>query len=97
MRTDMKLSNIKKAFVLVIASSIGVLGCELIVDFDRTRIPVEGVAETGPDDDAATPVDAAVDMDADAEAADGAADADADAEITDASVADADGSLLPDL
>jgi hypothetical protein len=91
----MKLSNIKKAFVLVIASSVGVLGCELIVDFDRTRIPVEGVAEAGPGDDAATETDA--ETDTGTEEPDAGEDAAPDAEITDASVDDADGSLLPDL
>lgn len=34
--------NVKKAVLLAAATSTFVLGCELIVDFDRTRIPVEG-------------------------------------------------------
>lgn len=34
-------SKIKKALVLVFLSSSAALGCELIVDFDRTRIPGE--------------------------------------------------------
>ena len=43
----MKLQKTKKALVLVgLFSTIG-LGCELIVDFDRTKIPVEEVPETG--------------------------------------------------
>lgn len=38
----MKVSKIRKAVLLVIASGAFALGCELIVDFDRTKIPVEG-------------------------------------------------------
>jgi len=38
----MKVSNVRKGLMLVIAASALGLGCELIVDFDRTKIPVEG-------------------------------------------------------
>lgn len=37
----MKRSSINKGLFLVLATSALALGCELIVDFDRTRIPVE--------------------------------------------------------
>ena len=38
----MKVSKVRKGLMLVIAASALGLGCELIVDFDRTKIPVEG-------------------------------------------------------
>ncbi len=38
----MKVSRIRKGVVFVVAAGALGLGCELIVDFDRTRIPVEG-------------------------------------------------------
>lgn len=38
----MKVAKLRKALVLTIVMSALGLGCELIVDFDRTRIPVEG-------------------------------------------------------
>ena len=37
----MKVSSIRKGVVLAIAAGAFGLGCELVVDFDRTRIPVE--------------------------------------------------------
>ena len=37
----MKASSIRKGVVLAIAAGAFGLGCELVVDFDRTRIPVE--------------------------------------------------------
>jgi hypothetical protein len=38
----MQVSRLRKALLFVIAASALGLGCELIVDFDRTKIPVEG-------------------------------------------------------
>jgi hypothetical protein len=53
----MKISKITQGLVLLaIASGALLAGCELIVDFDRTRIPIEGGDATGPDSGApATP------------------------------------------
>jgi hypothetical protein len=51
----MKLKKVKKALLLAIALSAFGLGCELIVDFDRSRIPVEGA-------DATPAIDATVDV-----------------------------------
>lgn len=86
----MKRTTIKKAVVLATLSSMFVLGCELIVDFDRTRIPVEGTDATTADvvtpaNDAATTTDAsdaaATDA-ADAAVSDASSDAEADADAT---------------
>jgi len=38
----MKVSSIRKGVVFAVAAGALGLGCELIVDFDRTKIPVEG-------------------------------------------------------
>jgi hypothetical protein len=52
----MKISKITQGLVLLaIASGALVAGCELIVDFDRTRIPIEGGDATIPDSGAPTP------------------------------------------
>ena len=81
-------SPMKKAFVLALVSSMLALGCELIVDFDRTKIVGEDVPETGAADgtpgvDATTvdtgtdaPADTGIDAPADTgvDAADAAAD-----------------------
>lgn len=53
----MKTSNIRNAVFLLLAASALTLGCELIVDFDRTRIPADNA-------DAAVVVDAAPAADA---------------------------------
>lgn len=50
----MKLSSIRRGVLFVVAASSFGLGCELLVDFDRTKIPVEG-------NDAAIVTDAAID------------------------------------
>ena len=55
----MKLRKIRKGIVFVVAAGALGLGCELIVDFDRTKIPVEG-------SDATTPGDSSVDATIDA-------------------------------
>jgi hypothetical protein len=76
----MKIRRLKKTFVLVtIASATLAIGCELIVDFDRTRIPSEAVDATLPDvalPEASTPDDAG--DDAEAPPQDAAPEADAD-------------------
>ncbi|MBS2019433.1 MAG: hypothetical protein JST00_41610 [Deltaproteobacteria bacterium] len=51
----MKLRKLKKALLLGIVLSAFGLGCELIVDFDRSRIPVEGT-------DATPTIDATLDV-----------------------------------
>jgi hypothetical protein len=65
----MKVSRIRKGILFVIAVSGVGLGCELIVDFDRTKIPVEGTDAATPTGDASpdAPTDAPVDS-ADADA-----------------------------
>ena len=87
-------SPMKKLFVFALVTSMLALGCELIVDFDRTKIVGEEVPETGAADGTtlldATPVDTG----ADAPAADTGVDAPADtgaADAADASDAAADG------
>jgi hypothetical protein len=50
----MKVSSIRKGVVFAIAAGALGLGCELIVDFDRTKIPVEG-------SDAAAAADSSID------------------------------------
>ena len=50
----MKVSNIRKGVLFAIAAGALGLGCELIVDFDRTKIQVEG-------SDAAAAADSSVD------------------------------------
>jgi hypothetical protein len=81
----------KKAFVLALVSSMLALGCELIVDFDRTKIVGEEVPETGAAD--GTPgIDASpVDTGTDAPAADTGTDAPAADAADDAADAAADG------
>ena len=82
----MKITKLNKILVLIsVTSGIAALGCELIVDFDRTRIPVEtteGGAEAGATDasnDAPTTPDAEAGTNET-----GDAGSDADAGITDA-------------
>jgi hypothetical protein len=76
-----RTNKITKLFVLIGSASAMALGCELIVDFDRTKIPVEA-SDANVTDSAVSdaPVDtgteAAVDSgDAGADAPDDAADA----------------------
>jgi hypothetical protein len=81
----MKQSTIKKAVALATLSSAFVLGCELVVDFDRTRIPVEGSDASTADVVTAPATDSGVpttpDASGDAGASDaGATDASADAD-----------------
>jgi hypothetical protein len=76
----MKANQIRRAVLFVVAASSLALGCELIVDFDRTKIPVEG-------SDAATS-DAATDATLDSSQPD-AADA-SDASTSNDAAAEAD-------
>jgi hypothetical protein len=83
-------NKIQKFLVLVtLSAGVFAAGCELIVDFDRTKIPVEvteaSVADSSPGSDSAPAsdgaTDAAVEADATPEASppsDAASDADAD-------------------
>ncbi len=85
----MKVRRIRKSLLVVSLASISAAGCELIVDFDRTKIPVEAsdsslgdvvIPETGIDTGLDAGQDVASPPDADAgDDADAAADADADA------------------
>ena len=82
-------SPMQKLFVFALVSSVFALGCELIVDFDRTKIVGEEVPETG--SDATTPTLDATATDAGTDApADTSADSPADG-ASDASDAAADG------
>jgi hypothetical protein len=74
----MKLRSIRRGVLFVVATATLGLGCELIVDFDRTKIPVEG-------NDAAILSDASFDAPIEAPAQLDAADA---AETADTSVQD---------
>ncbi len=38
----MKLRKVRNRLLFVVASGVLALGCELIVDFDRTKIPADG-------------------------------------------------------
>jgi hypothetical protein len=80
----MKISKIQKGLVLLtITAGVFAVGCELIVDFDRTKIPVEISEASIPDvniPETIPSLEAGADAGADA--------ADADAEVTDAADAD---------
>ena len=82
-------SPMQKLFVFALVSSLFALGCELIVDFDRTKIVGEDVPETGTD--ATTP---ALDATATETGTDATADTGTDAAAdtgSDAADADTDG------
>jgi hypothetical protein len=76
-----------KAFLLLLAGSALVVGCELIVDFDRTKIPIEdaGIPETSTNETGAPDAtdEVAPEAGSDADAAD-AADSNDAAEEADA-------------
>lgn len=78
----MKLSSIRKGVLFVVVAATFGLGCELIVDFDRTKIPVEG-------NDAAIVTDASLDAPIDTSVAETGADAADAADAADTSVLDA--------
>ena len=92
----MKTSKLKKGLVLLTIASGVLAGCELIVDFDRSTIPADGVDATVPDaagEASAPPSEAGADAAVEADATmpfDGGEDA-GDAEASDAE-ADADAS-----
>lgn len=79
----MSSRNLRKGIVLVVAAGWLGLGCELIVDFDRTKIPVDAtdssVAEGGDLPDTFVPDTSTVDA-ADASDASDASETDADAD-----------------
>jgi len=81
----MKITKLNKILVVIsVMSGVAALGCELIVDFDRTRIPIEGT-EGGSE---AGATDASNDVSTDApvvsQEAGPEAGPDADAGLTDA-------------
>lgn len=89
----MKINKIQKGLVLAsIAAGVLAAGCELVVDFDRTRIPVEVAEASIPDanvSDSPAPVEAGnEDAGTDADASD-LGDADA-SDLGDGSTSDAD-------
>lgn len=96
----MTTRTLQRSLVLVaLAAGVSTVGCELIVDFDRSQIPVElpdeGRPDTGPrDDGAVVPTPDASEEDAgDA----GEPDADAPPQIVDAAPdADADADAAND-
>lgn len=88
MSTNMKKSRLKRSLLLVTLASVGLLGCELIVDFDRTRIPVvlteAGTPEAGSTPDAAEPGDASDDAGDESDASDAGDASDAPDDVVDA-------------
>ena len=68
----------KKAFWIVLGTvGVSVMGCELVVDFDRSKIPQEGV-DASTQDVAQPPLaDAAIDVNTTTDAATDAATVDA--------------------
>lgn len=82
MRSPMK----KLCLLITLTSGVLAVGCELIVDFDRTKIVGEEVAETGPGTTDATTTDSATDSASDSPS-EAASDAGNDA--TDSGSADA--------
>jgi hypothetical protein len=88
----MKASKIRKGVLLVVAAGTLVLGCELVVDFDRTKIPVEGSDSATPTTEAGA--DASTDAPADTnqpDAVDAGEDAADDAAVDDAAADAPDG------
>jgi hypothetical protein len=84
----MKTIKVQKALILVsIAAGVLAAGCELIVEFERTRIPVENIDSGGLIVAATVGVGAAVD--AGNNPADTGADAPAEEDAGDAGTADA--------
>jgi hypothetical protein len=81
----MKINTITRALVLLtVATGALAVGCELIVDFDRTKIPVEAVADaTVPD--SSVPTEASTGNPADGAANDGGPTTDSASATSDAS------------
>lgn len=81
----MKASNIRRAVLVIVASSTLALGCELLVDFDRTKIAAESA------DAAAGTGDGSADAAGDTSQPDAQQDAGADTSVpADGSAGDAD-------
>lgn len=80
-------STLRKGLILVSVASSLVLGCELIVDFDRTKIPVEGTDASPADGSVAEGGGTDSSTDAPSEASE-AGDADASTDASDAADAD---------
>lgn len=86
----MKTSQLQKALILVsLVTGVLAAGCELIVDFDRTKIPVEAIDSGGLIDaaslgDGAATTDGSTEGDAASEAGDAGGDTGVDANIQDA-------------
>lgn len=78
----MKLKQIHRGLVLAAVASSFMLGCELIVDFDRTKIPVE-TTDSGTSNDASTATDTGTDA-SDASVVDGSDASDASDDASDA-------------
>ena len=80
----MKISKIQKGLVvLTVIAGMFAVGCELIVDFDRTKIPVEQPEASIPDvnvPETATPTEAGAEGGSDAGETDASDGGDADAE-----------------
>jgi hypothetical protein len=85
----MKVSRIRKGVVFVVVAGALGLGCELIVDFDRTKIPVEGA-------DTSTGTDSSVDANFDATQPDTSTVVAADAADTSVPTDAADAADAPD-
>ena len=86
----MKLRKIRNRIILVAAVGTLALGCELIVDFDRTKIPVEGTDAATSDSSIDASIDTSQPDTSVADAADGAADGGGDAADDAADAADGD-------
>jgi hypothetical protein len=80
----MNAQRIRKTLLLAAMTSMLLLGCELIVDFDRTKIPVEDAGSVD-----ATPTETGTDAPADTGNGDGATDSGTDAADAADDVADA--------
>jgi len=76
----MNLRRIRRTLFVLVALSMFGLGCELIVDFDRTQIPVEDAGQF----DATQPETGTDASDAQAEASEAGDAGDADADASDA-------------
>jgi hypothetical protein len=85
----MKVSSIRKGVVFAIVAGTFAMGCELIVDFDRTKIPVES------NDGAVIPTEASTDAPLDTNQPETATDAGNETSTTDAADA-ADSADAPD-
>ncbi len=82
----MKLRKVRNRLLLVVVSGVLALGCELIVDFDRTKIPPDGTDGATPD----SSIDASIDTSQpDTSTADTSTDAPTDSGVDAEDAADA--------